>query len=132
MYFILFLRIMAEQRMVLTPPAAPAMPTAAYQVSSSGSTNLPPHQENVQTVGYVSNEWFALVHTPVSIQKAKSSPEGRAALEKEWKKLEDKHAWDLKSVRERAAVIKEATSKHTTVHFWRLDAAMPYQAQRIS
>ena len=54
-----FNRTMAEQRAALTPPAAPAMPVASDQLSSSWSSDLPPHQENVQASGFVSNDWFA-------------------------------------------------------------------------
>ena len=87
----------------------------SFHVSSSTTGGR--HVERIAPRGQATAEWFACVHTPVPIPKALKIPAAREALEKEWKKLENKSAWDLGSVRERAAVIKEATSKGTTVHF---------------
>ena len=43
---------------------------------------------------------MAFVRTPISIQEAKRILAGRAALEKEWVKLEIKKVWLLDTVRE--------------------------------
>jgi hypothetical protein len=58
-----------------------------------------------------------MVHTPVSIQKALQIPEARAALEKEWNKLETKRAWNTAKVRPKAEVIAESKRTGRPVHF---------------
>ena len=60
---------------------------------------------------------FALVHMPVPMNKAMQIPEARKAVEKEWKKLEDKKAWLVDTVRSKQDVIREAKAKGKQVHF---------------
>ena len=38
-------------------------------------------------------------------------PEAKAAVEKEWRKLEDKRAWLVETVRSKADVMREAKAK---------------------
>ena len=52
-----------------------------------------------------------MVHTPISVKKAMNIPAAKAALEKEWTKLESKNAWDLKNPREYYEVRDEANRK---------------------
>ena len=66
------------------------------------------------------NEYFALIHKPVDISKALKIPAARAAIDKEWEKLEKLPAWDYKSVREKADVKAEAKAGGFTVHFGNL------------
>ena len=40
------------------------------------------HQENLAPAGYVSEEFWALVHAPISIDKALQTPAARQTLEK--------------------------------------------------
>ena len=75
------------------------------------------HQDNIGMAGYVSDEWFALIHTPVPMAKALKIPDAKKAVDKEWDKLVTKGAWDLKSVRPKQDVIDEAIAKGKTVHF---------------
>ena len=51
-------------------------------------------------------------------------PAARAALEKEWTKLESKHAWDLRNPREYYEIRDEATRQGRTVHFGRVHPLM--------
>ena len=44
-------------------------------------------------------------------------PKAREAINKEWKKLEDRTAWDLSQVWERTKVQQWAKRKNYTVHF---------------
>jgi hypothetical protein len=44
-------------------------------------------------------------------------PAGKAALEKEWVKLESKKAWDLEHPREYDEVCADASRARKTVHF---------------
>ena len=92
-------------------------PAAVNAKASAGETNRQ-HEERVSPAGVVSDSYFALIHTPVPIGKAKQIPEARAALQKERKKLEARNAWDLSSVRERKDVEAEVrNTRGGKVHF---------------
>ena len=56
----------------------------------------------------LSDDWFALVHKPIDIGKARRIPKAKAALDKECEKLEAKPAWKLSTVRVKNDVIAEA------------------------
>ena len=62
---------------------------------------------------------FALVHKQIDIKKAWGIPKAKAALDKEWGKLEKpgRPAWDLAGVRSRAEVEAEAINLKKTTHF---------------
>ena len=120
-----YLKIVSELRAKLSIPAAPAMPLFQTAMASLGAKGdlLPQssgaqrqHQDKVADKG-PSLDWFGLVHTPVPIPKALKIPDAREALHKEWDKLEGKNAWDLKAVRPKAQVIKEAKAEGRSVHF---------------
>ena len=64
----------------------------------------------------LSDDWFALVHKPVDIGKAKQIPKAKAALDKELEKLESKPAWKLSSVRLKNDVIAEANKTGVKIH----------------
>ena len=64
----------------------------------------------------MSEEFWALVHTPIAIDKALQIPAAREALEKEWKKLEGRKPWLLNSVREYDEVESEARKENRSVH----------------
>ena len=70
----------------------------------SGHMSYLKHQENIAPKGFTSKEYFAMVHTPVPIQEAMKIPDARAAIDKEWDKLEQRQAWVLKGVREKSEV----------------------------
>ena len=74
------------------------------------------HQDTVANKG-PSLDWFGLAHTPVPIPKALKIPAAREALHNEWAKLEGKQASDIKAVRPKAQVIKEAKTEGRSVHF---------------
>ena len=92
-----------------TAQAATAQPLAC-------SSTTKPHEEH--PVGMPSRtKPYALVHTPIPIKKAMGMPPAAAALEAEWKKLEDKRAWLLPKVRSKKVVMQEARQQGKTVHF---------------
>ena len=116
----------------LSAPAAPAMTVfRKAENKSAGGAKLTGiladskkenqkgtvHQENLAPAGYVSEELWALVHTPIAIDKALQIPAAREAWEKEWKKLEGRKAWLLNSVREYDEVESEARKENRSVHF---------------
>jgi hypothetical protein len=92
-------RLLTDTRQRYSVPPAPVMPVtsmantsqqAAGDCGKAGGDSCSKHNDNIAMTGYASDHWFGLVHTPVSVQDAMRIPEGRAALEKEWTKLEDK------------------------------------------
>ena len=74
------------------------------------SPNGQPHVERIAPRGHASEEWFACVHTPLPIPKALRIPAAKEALEKEWRKLEIKKAWDVSKVAPKAKVLREPLS----------------------
>ena len=48
-------------------------------------------------------------------------------MDKEWQKLWAKGIWDVKTVREKDEVIKEARAQGRVCAFWQGDAAMLHQ-----
>ena len=76
-----------------------------------------PHQDHIADAGYSSTEYQAMVHTPICIKEALRIPDARAALEKEWKKLEDLGAWNYNTVKPRAEVEDRAYREGKTIHF---------------
>ena len=96
--------------------------------SKKQKQNSTVHQENLAPAGYVSEEFWALVHTPIAIDKALQIPAAGEALEKEWKKLEGRKAWLLNSVREYDEVESEARKENRSVHFWPSHATLPRKA----
>ena len=75
------------------------------------------HQEKIASAGFVSDTWYALVHTPVPIKEAMKIPEGKEAVDKEWNSLADRKAWLLGTVKPRKKVIEEAKRAKKHVHF---------------
>jgi hypothetical protein len=65
-----------------------------------------PHQERIAAGGYVSDEYYNLIHTPVPMNKVRDIPAAREAVQLEWNKLVRKCAWILSSVQERADVLR--------------------------
>ena len=118
-------KVLSAARAKLSEPKAPAMPCVHRQASPSSDANasataligaVRPHDEHIAQKGWASEEWFAFVHTQIPISKTLRIPEGRAALDKEWAKLErpDRPAWDVTKVPPRAEV--EAESARTGIH----------------
>lgn len=60
-----------------------------------------PHQGSVALAGFVSDEWLALVHTPVKIQDTMRTPAPNAAMDKAWAQLWDKGIWNVNTFREK-------------------------------
>ena len=83
------------------------MPATADGSAPKGTS----HAERCAPRGYASEEWFACVHTPLAIPKDLKRPAARKALEKEWKKLETKVAWDVSKVQPKAKVIRDAKAR---------------------
>ena len=63
---------------------------------------------------------MALVHLPISIDKAMKITEAKKAVDAEWAAHAQKKTWNAERVRPRAEVIAEAHRKRVSVHFGRL------------
>ena len=58
-----------------------------------------------------------MVHKFIPMPQAVKIPAAKAAVDKEWEKLEKKSAWNLTKVRSKKEVIDEARTSDATVHF---------------
>ena len=75
------------------------------------------HQDHIAGKGENSLQHYNLVHKFISIPQAMKIPAAKAAVDKEWEKLEKIPAWDLTKVRSKSEVIDEARTTGTKVHF---------------
>ena len=78
-----------------------------------------------KTSGTISTEgsWrshrsYNLVHTFLPMPQAMNIPEAKAAVDKEWKKLDTIPAWQLDKVKSEKEVILETKKKSTLQHWW--------------
>ena len=102
-------------------PPAPAMPVVPFACLASNGRPLAehrPHEEHEGDVGFCSAEWYALVHTPIPMQKALKIPNAKDAVDNEWHKLGvTRKAWLVDTVQEKETVRQNAKTKGKTVHF---------------
>ena len=75
------------------------------------------HEDHVAVRGDNSLQHFNFVHKFVLMPQAVNIPAAKAAVDKEWEKLEKIPAWDLTKVRSKSEVIDEARTKGAEVHF---------------
>ena len=115
--------IMTEAKAKYAVPDAPAMPvilqanSSVRKHSKKNKNHRTKHFEKIAPVGTVSENYYALVHTPVDMKKAMQIPDAKKAVDKEWQKLIDKTAWDYDSVRPKADVIAESKRLKKKAHF---------------
>ena len=131
-----FWKSIEEARAKYEIPYAPAMPvvgkTFLFQSSIQEEGEDEPesedekpsvtreHQDHFACPGTVTPEYFALIHTPLSIGDAMRIPDAKKALMAEWDKLKAKRAWLPDTVCEREAVIGRARKENKTMHFGEL------------
>ena len=76
---------------------------------------VPNHHENhIAGKGDNSSQHYNLV---IPMPQAMKTPAAKAAVDKEWEKLEKISAWNLTKVRSKKEVIDEARTKDAKVHF---------------
>ena len=75
------------------------------------------HQDHIAGKGENSLQHFYLVHKFIPMPQAMKIPAAKAAVDKEWEKLEKISAWNLTKVRSKKEVIDEARTSGATVHF---------------
>ena len=75
------------------------------------------HEDHIAGKGENSLQHYNLVHKFIPMPQALNIPDAKAAVDKEWEKLEKISAWNLTKVRNKNEVIDEARNKGLTVHF---------------
>ena len=75
------------------------------------------HEDPVAGKGESSLQHYNLVHKFIPMPQAMKIPTAKAAVDKEWEKLEKISAWNLTKVRRKSEVIDEARTSGATVHF---------------
>ena len=75
------------------------------------------HEDRIAGKGDNSLQHYNLVHKFIPMPQAKKIPSAKAAVDKEWEKLEKISAWNLTKVRSKKEVIDEARMSGAKVHF---------------
>ena len=75
------------------------------------------HQDHIAGKGENSLQHYNLVHKFIPMPQAVKIPAAKAAVDKEWEKLEKISAWNLTKVSSKKEVIDEARMWGATVHF---------------
>ena len=75
------------------------------------------HQDHIAGKGENSLQHYNLVHKFIPVPQAMKILAAKAAVDKEWEKLEKISAWNLTKVRSKEEVIDEARTSGATVHF---------------
>ena len=75
------------------------------------------HEDHIAGKGENSLQHYNLVHKFIPMPQAIKIPAGKAAVDKEWEKLEKISAWNLTKVKSKKKVIDEARTSGATVHF---------------
>ena len=75
------------------------------------------HEDHIAGRGDNSLQHYNLVQKFIRMPQQMKIPAAKAAVDKEWEKLEKNPAWDLTKVRNKSEVIDEARTKGVKVHF---------------
>ena len=75
------------------------------------------HEDHIAGKGENSLQHYNLVHKFIPMPQAVKIPAAKAAVDKEWEKLEKISAWNLTKVKSKKMVIDEARTTGATVHF---------------
>ena len=75
------------------------------------------HEDHIAGKGENSIQHYNLVHKFIPMPQALKIPAAKAAVDKEWEKLEKILAWNLTKVKSKKEVIDEARTSGATVHF---------------
>ena len=75
------------------------------------------HEDHIAGKGDNSLQHYNLVHKFIPMPQAMKIPAAKAAMDKEWEKLEKFSAWNLTKVKSKKEVIDEARTSGATVHF---------------
>ena len=82
-----------------------------------GNSEPPNHEDHIAGKGENSLQHYNLVHKFIPMPQAMKIPAAKAAVDKEWEKLEKISAVNLTKVKSKKQVIDEARTSGATVHF---------------
>ena len=74
------------------------------------------HEDHIAGKGENSLQHYNLIHKFIPMPQAMKIPAAKAAVDKEWEKLENISAWNLTKVRSKKEVIDEARTSGAKVH----------------
>ena len=74
------------------------------------------HEDHIAGKGENSLQHYHVVHKFIPMPQAMKIPAAKAAVDKEWEKLEEISAWNLTKVESKKQVIDEARTSGATVH----------------
>ena len=118
-----YFKMMSDAGAKHAPSAVPAMPLGSHgtALNCQGKPCAQrEHQDHIAMSGYCSEEWFALVHTPIPLKKAYKIPNAKKAVDTEWDKLTKKGAWDFSTVEPRKQVVADTKRRGVSVAFGNL------------
>ena len=75
------------------------------------------HEDRIAGKGITSLSHYNLVHKFFPMLRAMTIPDGKAAMDKEWEKLEKLPAWHMAKVNNQKEVILESQKEQRTIHF---------------
>ena len=75
------------------------------------------HEDHIAGKGENSVQHNNLVHKFIPMPQAMKIPAAKAAVDKEWEKLEKISAWNVTKIQSKKQVIDEARTSGATVHF---------------
>ena len=81
------------------------------------------HEDHIAGKGSNSQHHYFLVHIFIPMLQAMKIPAVKAAVDKEWERLEKISAWNLAKARNKSEVTDEARNKSVTVHFCIIDGS---------
>ena len=82
-----------------------------------GNSTPSNHEDLIAGKGENSLQHYNLVHQFILMPQAMKIPAAKAAVDKEWEKLEKISSWNLTKVKSKKQVIDEARTKGANVHF---------------
>ena len=89
------------------------------------------HEDHMAGKGNNSLQHYNLVHKFIPVPQAMKNPAAKAAVDKEWEKLEKISAWNLTKVKNKKEVIDEARDEGRKSSFCLADAHLSFEECRI-
>ena len=123
-------KVIADARLKLEKDTAPALPCCekddrrgkpqAVELSdpeNTGARRSVKRQHTDHIAEYLGSLHYSLGHNPVSVQEAVKIPDAKAAVDKEWNQFKTIPALDVKKVRPKFEVIRQARKDWKPVRF---------------
>ena len=89
------------------------------------------HEDHIAGKGENSLQHYKLVHKFIPMPQAMKIPAAKAAVDKEWEKLENISAWNLTKVRSKKEVIDEARTSGAKSSFCIIDGHMSFENAQL-